>query len=100
MGGQEARLMKRVGYVLPGLIVLSVFLLLLWPLAASAQSNGPSGRLPSFAAPFGVIAGVNLLYQAFRIPLEPAVNIAAKFLLFISGFLLVYEVYIYVIVIA
>jgi hypothetical protein len=41
-----------------------------------------------------------LLYQAFRIPLEPAVNIAAKFLLFISGFLLVYEVYIYVIVIA
>jgi hypothetical protein len=88
--------MKRFTYVLLGLIFLSAFLLLLWPLAASA-ANGHSLRFPSVAAPFGVIAGVNLLYQAFRLPLEPVINIAAKFLLFIAGFLLVYEVYIYLI---
>jgi ABC-type Mn2+/Zn2+ transport system permease subunit len=85
--------MKRLTFVLLGLIVVSV--LLLWPLAASAQFNGRSGSFPSLAVPFGLIASCNLLYQAFRIRITPAINIVAKFLLFIAAFLLTYEVYIY-----
>jgi hypothetical protein len=85
--------MKRYIYTMSGLIFLGLFLL--WPLAVSAQFNGNSGRIPSLAIPFGVIAGGNLIYQAYRTPSAPAINIVAKILLFIAGFLLIYEVYLY-----
>jgi hypothetical protein len=77
---------------LPPSIVLSV--LLLWPLAASAQFE-PAPRLPALTGPLGLIASGNLFYQAFRIPSESPINIIAKILIFTAGFVLMYEVYLY-----